>query len=112
MERTKDNRDIVGTVPSADLKTFGHLAIQSPPETRSMRHSSDVYNKEELLNFVDGLLPNFYKELHNKEEYEGFLLPRYVPKIILFNREDEDEVSLTMKKISVHFHLRFDVICF
>ena len=61
MERTRDNRDIIGTVPSADLKSFGHLAIQSPPETRSMRHSSDIYNKEELLNFVDNLLPNFYR---------------------------------------------------
>ena len=61
MERTKDNRDIVGTFPSADLKTFGNLAIQSPPETRSMRHSSDIYTKEELLKFVDSLLPNFYK---------------------------------------------------
>ena len=70
MKKTKDNRNIQGAYPSTDFKTIGNLVIQSPPQTRQFNHDFDVYNKEELLSFVYGLLPNFYKEIHNEEEYE------------------------------------------
>lgn len=31
-------------------------------------------------------MPNFFKVLNSREEYEEFLLPHYVPKLILIAR--------------------------
>jgi len=35
------------------------------------------------------MLPNFYKQLNNAEEYSDFLNPKYSPKMIAFVRDDE-----------------------
>ena len=57
---------------------------------------------------MNKLVPNFFRIINSKEEYEEFLLPRYSPKMILFMREDE-EVPLILRKLAVAFALRFDV---
>ena len=53
-------------------------------------------------------MPQFYEILNNEEEYQEFLKPRYVPKLILFQKEDEG-VEKTSRQISIAYALRFDV---
>lgn len=58
---------------------------------------------------MDKLVPNFFRTLNSQEEYEEFLKPRYSPKMFFLMREDE-ELPLVLKKLSVAFTLRFDVL--
>jgi len=44
MRKTKDNRQIVGTVPSSEFRQIGRHLIQSPPKTQILDHSRDVYS--------------------------------------------------------------------
>lgn len=53
-------------------------------------------------------MPQFYEILNNEEEYQEFLKPRYVPKLILFQKEDEG-VEKTYRQISIAYALRFDM---
>lgn len=55
------------------------------------------------------LLPNFYQEVHNLEEYEDSLYPHYSPKLLVFIRDDEDIPSV-LKEIAITFFLKIDFI--
>lgn len=70
MSKTKDNRRIVGTAPTGRFRKVGSKLIQNPPASQMLEHSRDVYSYEQLREFVMPLLPNFYQELNNREEYE------------------------------------------
>ena len=38
MRKTKDNRNIVGSLPSSEFKTIGNLVIQNPPSSQGYPH--------------------------------------------------------------------------
>lgn len=60
----------------------------------------------ELENFIDQIMPNFYQEIESLAQYEQFLEPKYAPKLLFATRDEE--VPLVLKKLGVHFFLRFD----
>lgn len=57
------------------------------------------------------MLPNFYKQLNNAEEYSDFLNPKYSPKMIAFVRDDE-QIPAVLRRIAVAFFLKMDVNTF
>lgn len=48
MNRTKDNRQIVGTMPSSSFRRLGDKIIQNPPSSQILEHKKDVYQYSQL----------------------------------------------------------------
>jgi hypothetical protein len=107
MLRTKDNRMIFGYFPTDGFVNYGGKMMQNPPGNRHLNHPSDVFAVEELEAFIDEMVPNFFNELTSLEEYKEWLQPRYAPKLLFASREDD--VPLVVRKLGVHFFLRFDL---
>lgn len=53
------------------------------------------------------MIPNFFEELTSLEQYREWLKPKYSPKLLFASREDD--VPLVVRKLGVHFFLRFDL---
>ncbi len=51
-------------------------------------------------------MPNFFKEINSKEEYEEWLEPLYSPNIIFASREEE--IPEVLIRLGVHFFLKFE----
>lgn len=107
MLRTKDNRMIFGYYPAENFVNYGGKRMQNPPRSRQFNHPSDVYTVAELETFIDQIMPNFYQEIESLAQYEQFLEPKYAPKLLLATRDEE--VPLVLKKLGVHFFLKFDL---
>lgn len=71
-----------------------------------MDHKSEIFTVEDFQNFLDGVLPNYFEEMVGIQQYYDWLYPRYSPKVIFATREDQ--IPLVLKKINVHYYLRFD----
>jgi hypothetical protein len=65
---------------------MGKKKLQRGPGFTSFRHQSDIYNVEEIMNFIDGLIPTFISNVATKEDLKEFLLPRYSPKLLYFTK--------------------------
>ena len=61
----------------------------------------------EVVEFIEGLVPTYLREVVSMEEYEELLVPRYSPKMLYFTKEDE--APLNIRKLSTIFTLRLDV---
>lgn len=52
-------------------------------------------------------MPNFYEEMTNIEDYYEWMRPRHTPKLVFLTREEE--IPMVLKKLGVHYFLRFDL---
>ncbi len=108
MARNNENRAIHGLAPSDQLLTMGDKKLQRAPAYKTFRHPSDVYSVDEIMDFIDGLMPAFVTRVSTKEDLKEFLQPRYSPKLLYFTKEEW--VPKNIGKLSVHFNLRIDVL--
>jgi hypothetical protein len=99
---------IFGYYPVDEFINYGGKRMQNPPKNRQFNHPQDVYTVAELERFIDEMIPNFYEELESLEEYKEWLKPKYSPKLVFATREDE--IPITLKKLGVHFFLRYDLM--
>lgn len=57
--------------------------------------------------FIDEMIPNFFEEITSLEEYHQWLQVRHTPKLLFASREED--VPLVIRKLGVHFFLRYDL---
>jgi hypothetical protein len=107
MRKTKDNHMIIGSYPSGDFINYAGKKMQNPPKTKVFRHATDVYTVEEVEQFLNEMMPDFYERLSSLEQFEQWLLPRYSPNLIVATREDD--LPSVMARLGVHYFLRFEV---
>lgn len=82
IKRLNENRMIIGYQPNSKFTSFGDKIMQAPPTNRVFDQFSDAYSVEQMVRFVNELVPNFLKEIRNTHEFEQFKTPKYVPKLI------------------------------
>jgi hypothetical protein len=109
MRRNKDNRMIFGYFPEGRFLSYAGKRMQNPPGNRHLNHPSDVFAVHELEAFVEEMLPNFFEELKSAEQYQEWLAVRHTPKLLFASREELAELPLLVRKLGVHFFLRFDL---
>jgi hypothetical protein len=62
-------------------------------------HFSDVYTVEEIVRFVNQLVPNFLKDVRNLNEFDDFKQPMYSPKLLFAG--EEGQIPQVIKQLSV-----------
>lgn len=107
MKRSKDNHAIMGYYPSGEFINYANKKMQNPPKNRLFRHPSDVYTVEEMENFLNEMLPNFFEDINSSEKFENWLLPRYSPNLIIATREEV--IPVVVAQLGVTYFLKFDV---
>ena len=60
---------IIGEIPSNEFTSFGDKIMQSPPTNRVYDDHSDVYSVDEIVGFINQMVPNFFKEINNLNEF-------------------------------------------
>lgn len=88
---------------------MGSKKLQQAPGHKTFRHPSDVYTVDEIVEFIEGLLPVFITPVATTRDLEEFLKPRYSPKLLYFTKEEDAPRNIA--KLTVYFNLRIDVPC-
>lgn len=63
MRKSKDNRMIFGYYPAENFVNYGGKRMQNPPRNRQFNHPLDIFTVQELENFLEEMVPNFYQEI-------------------------------------------------
>lgn len=60
--------------------------MQRNPTIVTYNHPKDVYTPDEILDFIDTIVPSFVDTVDTLEDLEDFMKPRYSPKLFYLTK--------------------------